>query len=139
MSNTQQIRDDLQYVREVVARRERTVDRPVLIYYVWAVYVLVGYSLIDFAPAYSGWFFLFGGIVGGVLSGIIGRNMSRRRGEVDGEGRRAALHWMAGIVLAIAAAAAMAAVIPEFRAVRSGQLVGQMVVVMIGLVYFLGG
>src|SRR3954463_16715697 len=117
MSETRQIEEDLRYVREVVARRERTPDRPVLIYYVWAVYVLVGYSLIDLAPAYSGWFFLIGGVVGGVLSAVIGRNLGRRRGELDGDGRRAALHWMAGIVLAMVGVLALAAVTPELRAV----------------------
>src|SRR5947207_12688669 len=84
-----QLQEDLRFVREAVARREAAVRRPVAIYWVWAVYVLIGYSLIDLAPRYCGWFFLIAGVVGGVLSAALGRRSERRIGEQDREaGRR---------------------------------------------------
>jgi len=45
------------------------------------------------------------------------------------------IHWLGGILLAVAGSIALASVIPELRGLHSGQVV----VVMIGLVYFLAG
>lgn len=131
-----QLQEDLRFVREAVARREAAVRRPVAIYWVWAVYVLVGYSLIDLAPRYCGWFFLIAGVVGGIISAIIGRRAERRIGEQDREaGRRVTLHWILGILLAIAGTFGLAALIPALR----GPAGSQVLVVMIGVVYFLAG
>src|SRR4051794_19103849 len=131
-----QLQEDLRFVREAVARREAAARPPVAIYWVWAVYVLVGYSMIDLAPRYCGWFFMIGGVVGGILSAMLGRRAQHRTGEHDREmGRRAMLHWMVGILLAIAGTFGLAAVIPALR----GSAGSQVLVVMIGIVYFLAG
>jgi hypothetical protein len=132
----QQLHDDLRFVRDAVARREGPQRRPAAIYAVWAVYVLVGYTLLDVYPRAAGWFFLAGGIVGFILSAFLARRAAKQQGERDAdEARRSLLHWGVGIVLAIAAAFALASVIPPLRGTASGQLI----VVMIGLVYFLAG
>src|SRR5579884_2888926 len=124
MTEINQIERDLHYVRQVVDRRGGYVRGPFSVYYLWAAYVLIGYGLIDLAPQASGFFFLIGGIVGGVASMMLGRRHSRRSGEYDRDfARRAMLHWL-GIVLAIASALACAAVMPELR----GQHVGQLIV-----------
>src|SRR4051794_41527104 len=81
-----QLQEDLRFVREAVAHREAGFRRPVAIYWVWAVYVLVGYSMIDLAPRYCGWFFMIGGVVGGILSTVLGRRADRLGG---GHGRGA--------------------------------------------------
>jgi hypothetical protein len=131
-----QLHDDLRFVRDVVTRGDPPARGPAGIYLLWAVYVLVGYTLIDVQPRASGWFFLVAGVLGGIGSWFIGRRVARREGAYDRrEARRALLHWGAGIVLAIACAMALGAVMPALR----GQAVGQLVVVMIGLVYFLAG
>ena len=136
MTQINQLHDDLRFVRDAVARGEAPHRRPAGIYLVWAIYVLVGYALIDLYPAASGWFFLAGGVLGGIASGVIARRAARREGAFDRrEARRSLLHWGAGIILAVACAMAMAAVIPALR----GPAAGQLVVVMIGLVYFLAG
>jgi hypothetical protein len=128
--------DDLRFVREAVNRREQSPRGPALIYYLWAVYVLVGYAMLDLAPKYAGWFFMIGGVAGGVLSAIIGRRASEHLGEYDrAAARRMGLHWMFGIALALAATFALAAVIPPLR----GSSGSQVLVVMIGMVYFLAG
>ena len=136
MTDVRQLQDDLSYVRQAVARRDRPNRPPAGIYWVWAVYVLVGYTLIGFRPAIANWFFLVGGVIGGIASWFLGRRHSLRHGQHDmAEVRRLYLHWLGGILLAVATAMALAILFPEFRGVRSGQLV----VVMIGLVYFLAG
>jgi len=136
MTEINQLQDDLRFVRDAVARGDSPQRRPAAIYIVWAVYVLVGYTLIDLYPRAAGWFFLLGGVLGGIASGVIGRRLARQEGAYDRrEGRRLALHWGVGIVLAIACAMALAAVVPALR----GTAAGQLIVVMIGLVYFLAG
>src|SRR5690349_15264303 len=98
MDTLQQMQQDLRFVKDAVARREQTAGRPIAVYWVWAIYVLVGYALIDFAPHICGWFFMFGGIAGGVLSAMLARRVQRQLGEVDlQESRRSMLHFMGGI------------------------------------------
>jgi len=135
MTDIKQIHDDLKFVREAVDRHDRQPPRALTIYWVWAVYVLVGYTLLDFSPRTASWFFMIGGIVGGIISTIIGRRASQQAGEIErAQGRREGLHWILGILLAIASTIALAIVIP-----LPGQVAGQLVAVMIGLVYFLAG
>lgn len=135
MTDIKQIHDDLRFVREAVDRHDRRPPRALTIYWVWAAYVLVGYTLIDFSPRAANWFFLIGGIAGGILSAIIGRRASQAAGEIErAHGRREALHWILGILLAIASTIALTIVLR-----LPGQTAGQLVAVMIGLVYFLAG
>jgi hypothetical protein len=135
MTDIKQMHEDLKFVREAVDRHDREPPRVASVYYVWAAYVLVGYTMLDFAPRYAGWFFMVAGIVGGIISTVVGKRASRLAGEIARqEGRREALHWIGGILLAIAAAIALAVVLP-----LPGQMAGQLVAVMIGLVYFLAG
>ncbi len=135
MEALQQAQQDLRFVKEAVARRERTA-RPIAVYWVWAVYVLIGYTMIDFAPRWSGWFFMIGGIAGGMISGMLGRRMQRQLGEVDRQdAHRTTLHFMGGILLAVIFSFALAVLSPPLRS----PLIGQVLVVMIGLVYFLAG
>jgi len=136
MTEINQLHEDLKFVRQAVTRHERQPHNLPAIYYLWAVYVLVGYAMLDFARPLAGWWFLVAGIAGGLLSAVLGRRAAQRSGEYDrDELRRTALHWAGGITLAIAAPMALAAVIPALR----GTVVGQLIVVMIGLVYFLAG
>jgi hypothetical protein len=136
MTDIRQMNEDLRFVREVVTRRDAPARRPVLIYWVWAVYVLVGYTLIDLSPRTAGWFFLVGGVLGGVASALIARRAAREAGEYDrAEARRSLLHWACGGILAVATPFALAAVIPALRGPAGGQLIA----VNFGLVYFLAG
>jgi len=135
MTDIKQIHDDLKFVREAVDRHDRQPPRALTIYWVWAVYVLVGYTLIDLSPRSANWFFLIGGIAGAIISAIIGRRASQQAGEIArADGRREGLHWILGVLLAIASTIALAIVLK-----LPGQIAGQLVVVMIGLVYFLAG
>ena len=136
MTEIDQLHEDLKFVRQAVTRHERPPRNSPLIYYVWAVYVLVGYTMLDFARPMAGWWFLAGGIVGGVLSSVLAKRAAKLQGEYDrDEVHRSVFHWAGGILLAIGSAIALAVVIPALR----GPGMGQLIVVMIGLVYFLSG
>ena len=135
MTDVEQLRSDLRFVRHAVDRRETPYRTPAPILITWGVYVLIGYALLDVRPAAAGWFFLVGGIVGGVLSMWFGRRAARREGVVDpAEGLRHALHW-GSILLGAMAAIALAVARPELR----GPVVGQVIALIVGVVYFLGG
>ena len=133
----QQLSDDLHFVRHAVeARHEVNPVEARLVYGYWAIYVLVGYFLIDVAPNVAGWFFMIGGVVGGFVSSAIGKRAAAKYGEVSNvEKRRSTLHWAVGLPLAIFSALALAVVIPALR----GPAGSQVLLVMIGLVYYFWG
>ena len=134
--DVQQMQNDLAYIRGTVARQQRSSNGPAPVLWLWAIYVLVGYTLIDVRPAAASIFFLVAGIIGGFLSAFLSRRWARRTGESDpAMGRRVGLHFGVGVVLAIVAALATALVFKTL----TGQQAGQLVVVMIGIVYFLAG
>ncbi len=101
MSQAQQATEDLQFVRQAVHRRERSRNIPTPIAWTVAIYVLVGYALLDINPIWASWFFAIAGVAMGVVFPLIGRRMSRREGEFDrAEVVRLNLHW-GSILLAI--------------------------------------
>jgi hypothetical protein len=134
MSQAQQATDDLHFVRQAVDRRERSRNIPTPIAWTVASYVLVGYTLLDFNPAWASLFFAIAGVGMGVLFPLLGRRMSRQEGEFDrAEVVRLNLHW-GSILLAIAGVIALGIA----RHVE-GQTIGQFIALTIGLIYFLGG
>lgn len=137
MSEVQRLRDDLAFVRGVVQRHDR--ERPDLfgVYLAWAIYVLVGYTLLDVRPLWANWWLSLAWIPASVASAVSVRRM-RARGTMvrDPElSRRISLHWGGGVALAIVAGVGLASVIPALRGPASGQVI----VCLIGLVYFLAG
>src|SRR5258707_1963686 len=134
MSQAQQATEDLQFVRQAVDRRERSRNIPTPIAWIVAIYVLVGYALVDINPIWASWFFASAGVAMGVVFPLIGRRMSRQEGEFDrAEVVRLNLHW-GSILLAIIGVIALGVV----RHV-DGQTIGQFIALTIGLIYFLGG
>src|SRR5947207_3389196 len=102
MSQTQQLGEDLAFVKQAVVQREKVGRIPAPIAWTVAIYVVIGYTLLDFEPRWAGLFFLVGGLAMGVLGWVFGRREAIRSGEHDRvEGRKAMLHWFS-IVLAIA-------------------------------------
>ena len=108
MSQSQQLSDDLHSVRQAVARRERRQNLPAPIAWMVALYVVVGYTLLDVNAQWAGWFFMVGGVVLGVGCWFVGKAQTLREGEYDrAETTRIWLHWFS-IVLAIAGVIALA-------------------------------
>ncbi len=134
MTDTHQLQQDLQYVREVVARAEGPHRRKVAIYWVWALYVLVSYPLADFAPRYSGIVSLVGLPICVAISAYLGYRFKKSLG-VRPSRDRSRLFWLGGLVLIVFCLAGMANAIPAMR----GQILGQVAVIIIGIFYFLGG
>ena len=135
MSEIHQIGKDLQFVKEVVDRRQRHGGVPVLAY-LWATYVLIGYTLMDININAAGMFFAIGGFVGGIASWRIGRWYALRTGQSDRSmAKRALLHFGGGILLGWIFCIALAAMIEPLRGPKGSQVF----VVMIGMVYFLWG
>jgi hypothetical protein len=134
MTQSQQLSEDLQYVRQAVDRRGRRHNIPAPIAWAVAIYVAVGYTLLDVNPLWAGWSFMIGGVALGAVSWVVGRGESLRTGEYDrAEVTRIWMHWFS-IVLAIVGVIALAVT----RGLQ-GPVVGQMIVLAIGLIYFLGG
>jgi|SRR5580658_1347363 hypothetical protein len=95
MTDTHQIQQDLQYVRQVVERAQGKPHRRAGIYWTWALYVLIGYPLLDFAPKYSTAFFN----AGLVVAMIVTIYLSRRYRTSDGvkiPAGRATTFWLGG-------------------------------------------
>jgi hypothetical protein len=134
MSDVQQFQQDIQYVREVVARAERSPQRPVAIYLIWALYVLIGYPLIDFAPRYAGPFFMIGWLVCIGATMFLGYRYKKAAGVKSGE-NRIKLFWWGGSALMFLCIIGLSATIPALR----GHASGQVAVVMVGIFYYLGG
>lgn len=96
MATNDSIRDDLDYVANTVRRQENSNGVPA-IYFLWAVIVLVGFALPDFASYAAGPFWFVAGIGGGLLSWWLGERAGRKAGINDKAlGRRYGWHWMIG-------------------------------------------
>jgi hypothetical protein len=134
MSDTHQVQQDLHYVREVVTRADRSPQRRAGIYWIWALYVLIGYPLMDFAPRYAGPFFMLAMIVC-IAATVFLRHRNKKLAGVRARHDRSGLFWWGGISLVILCSIGISIIIPHI----SGQASGQITVMLIGILYFLSG
>lgn len=96
MTTQEQLKDDLDYIANTVRRNDRSGGLPAL-YAFWAVAILVGFALADFAPHIVGMYWLVVGIGGGLGSMLYAGRETRRRGiSNSAEGKRWGLHFMVG-------------------------------------------
>ena len=94
---------DLGYVRDVLDRSEQNAS-PSSIYWLWAIIVLIGFPLADFAPRFVGLYWMIMGPLGGIASGILGYRFSRNLGQLSRRvGRQHALHWGAMMIVIFSA------------------------------------
>jgi hypothetical protein len=136
MTDVDQIRDDLGFVRAAVARRDGAPLLCTTPYYIWAVYVLIGYSLLDINVLWANWFFAIAWIPVGAACGIAQHFWTRKHGEIDRDtDRKTHRHFVTGSVLAVAAVIGLACCCPAFR----GPVTGQVMVILFGIIYFLAG
>jgi hypothetical protein len=133
LTETDQLQQDLHFVRRAVARRQSE-PTPQIIPIVWGVFVLVSFAMLDFYRTGAAWMFTAVAPALALFSGWIGRAQARRAGETDRRaGRIHALHW-GSIFLAMMSLVVLAAT----GRVR-GEGVGQVATLLVGLVYFLAG
>jgi len=133
MEELKQLENDLGYVREAVRKSEHE-RSPAGVYLLWAAITLSGFALVDFAPKRVGFFWVVAGPLGGLISAMLGRRQSLRRGQVRREeGIRWGLHWggmMAAILLAVPLAV---------TGVIQSRGFGNVILLIIALTYFLAG
>ena len=133
MTESQQLHEDLRFVRRAVARRALE-PTPRAIPWMWGAFILVSFALLDFNLRAAFWLFAVGAPLLGVASGFVGAMHGRRVGEVNHRsGRLHALHW-GTIFLGMLALVALAA-----KQRVSGEGVGQVATLVVGIVYFLAG
>ncbi|HEV8337517.1 MAG TPA: hypothetical protein VGR67_13975 [Candidatus Polarisedimenticolia bacterium] len=133
MAEMERIENDLHYVRNVVQKAERQ-KSPAGIYWLWAAIVLIGFALPDFAPRYTGIFWMLAGPAGGALSAYLGWRDARRLGFFRREeGIRHCLHWgaMMGVILLSVPLAT--------RGVLPGAGLGKVILLLVTLAYLLAG
>jgi hypothetical protein len=123
---------DLGYVRGLLERSEPR--SPPAIYVLWAVVVLVGFTLTDLAPTASGLFWLIAAPVGFLVSTWLGARAAKKEGQVDrAEGDRHFLHW-GGLL------AALVLIIPlAWSKAVTGPGAGQVTLLVVALAYYLEG
>ena len=133
MTETQQLHEDLRFVRRAVARRAAD-PTPRAIPLMWGAFILVAFALLDVNLRAAGWLFAVAAPILGVSSWLVGALHGRRHGELDRRaGTRHALHW-GTIFLSMLALVVLAAT----RRV-TGEGVGQVATLVVGIVYFLAG
>lgn len=94
MSATENLRDDLHYVRTALRRRGHA-PFPPSIALLWAAICLAGFAVVDMWPGEAWKFWVVAAPAGFVLSMWLGFRRSREAGEEDrAEAMRWASHWL---------------------------------------------
>ena len=133
-TTTNDLKEDIAYVRAVAARAEAATIPS--IYVLWAVIGLCGFALVDFAtdPRWLGLFWLVAGPGGFVISAWLGYRASRDSGQGSRRiGVRWGFHWLAFMAAAALVAALVAAGHLPWAAF------GSLVVLLLALSYFYAG
>ncbi len=134
MSTTQRLEQDLSYVKKAVERHQTDQRTPLGIALIWAAFALVGFTWLDFQPGRAAWFFTIGSPIAFLASWKIGGRAAWKLGECDRiSGWLQFQHWGSGF-FAFAAVLSLA-----FAGRIGGELLGQVILIMFGLVYFLAG
>ena len=133
-TNTQQIEQDLAFVKDAIRRRQAEAGLPLPIALVLGLLCLVGFPVADFAVRYVWHFWAIASPLWFVLCMLLGWRFARQTGELDwAEGRRHILHW-AG-VLAAWLVVFLGAALGIFR----GPAIGPTILLVLALGYYLAG
>ncbi|MEM7646182.1 MAG: hypothetical protein AAF203_04680 [Pseudomonadota bacterium] len=93
MNQSKELKDNLDFVSRVVKESENGRGVPG-IYFLWALIVLIGFSITDFYPQFSGQFWMIAGPLGGIISGFLGWQYSRKLGQVSTDDlQKNLIHW----------------------------------------------
>ncbi|HUB24053.1 MAG TPA: hypothetical protein VL992_01395 [Tepidisphaeraceae bacterium] len=137
MTQSNEMAQDLKFVRSVVENRDgpRPPIKAHLI--IWALYSLICVPAYDFVAAkYALPINLAGLGAGFVLSWIFGRRAGIRSGQHDHEEvKKTLLHWYVGIALVFVACFGLSAVNPKI----DGIVVEQVSIILVGFLYFTAG
>jgi hypothetical protein len=126
-----ELQQDLHFVRSAVERGAYH-EGPPLIYWLWGLITLVGFSLIDYAPQWSGAYWAIAGPLGGVASWLMLRRILRRYGIADP--REAAREWLQWVGMA---AAILLLGFDAGRGRIGGNTLGQLILLIVGYTYYM--
>jgi hypothetical protein len=130
--NVEQIAEDLAFVRKAVQRRRGITSLATNV--LWALIILVGFSMNDFYPAGVGLFWAIAVPTGMTASGVLYWIAASRAGERDRTmDRRTMMHWL-GLGVAIG----LTFLLVACRAVDE-QALGLPLLIILALAYYLAG
>lgn len=133
MDASEELREDIRYIRNIVDRPSFSPEEFVIAL-VWATVNLVGLSLYDLSLVAGGVFWLIALPTFGIGSGWYFERKQIERGELDKSlGKRHALHWTSIPIFLLMCNFVF--LTQDYDPVLAGQLV----VLVVGLVYYLGG
>lgn len=133
MSKQDELHADLSYVREAVERSE-AVSCVRTIYLLWAVVILVGFPLADFAPRAVQWYWTFAGPLGFLASLWLGYRDGVKRGQRSrSRGLRHVAHWV-GMMACIFLTVPLGA-----TGVIAWEDLNRIILLILAFGYFLGG
>jgi hypothetical protein len=117
MDHLERLQGDLRFVRSAIDASTRS-PSPSALYFLWAVIVLIGFSLVDFQIDLVPEYWAVAAPAGFVASAYLGWRHARQIGQASAsDGRRHLLHW--GAVLVVVA---LAVLLGASRAMPSGTL-----------------
>jgi hypothetical protein len=136
MTQSNQLADDLKYLRNVVESRNRPVRPGAVHLIIWTCYCLICIPMYDFIPSYGGRINLVGWLTAAVASSIYGRRQAHKSGQYDRvKLMQSILHWYGGIVLIYVTLYGLVFT----RAGLNATLAGQLSVILVGFLYFTAG
>ena len=132
MTNSK-IESDIEYVKELVSKSEDAAS-PSSIYVLWAILIAIGFSMVDFAPRWVGFFWMIAGPAGGLFSGYLGCKAGANNGQMDREnGIKHALHWSGMLVFIFLA------VLLGIMGIVQGVLISQIILLIVALGWWTAG
>jgi hypothetical protein len=133
MDHLERLHGDLSFVRDAVDASTQS-KSPSALYFLWAVIVAIGFSLIDFRPDVAPEYWTVAGPAGFLISAYLGWRHARRVGQAStADGGRHLLHWGAVLV-----SIALAVVLGVSGAWPSGTL-HTVILLVLALGYFTAG
>lgn len=135
MTEANQAASDLEFVRQVVERRgDRRNLSPRWLGIMWGTIILIGCTWNDVHPQTCWMFWAVTPTVAWVLSGVLLGKDAFMMGEYDATtGRKMGMHWSTCFF------AAVPVVLMAFAGKISGYQMGQLLILISGIVYYLGG
>jgi hypothetical protein len=133
MASLERIEGDLRFVRGALESSSRP-QSPASVYFLWAVLVLIGFSLVDFQRSVVPLYWKAAGPAGFAVSVVLGWRHGRRSGQLSAaDGRRHVLHWGAVLIVTF-----LAALMPA-RGVLPWASLNTVILLLLALGYFTAG
>jgi len=127
------IESDIGYVKDLITKSGES-TQPASFYYLWGVILMVGFSLIDFAPRWVGLFWMIAGPAGGVLSAFLGYKAGVKIGQINRKvGIKYALHWSGMAVIAFLA------ILLGSKGFVQGTVLSQVILLIVALGWWTAG